>query len=687
MNLSKPIRVVASTILVIWLFVVIASYYIVHKPFGTETLLALLNELGDLLVWVILTAIAGAAGYRILHRFSFESPLEAGVFALGIGWAAVSFVTFGLGLVGLLNRILFWAISILTIILLRAEILRLWEQLRAIRVTIGSRFERGLVLFVGATLGLAFILALAPTVSWDAQIYHLLGPKTILAQGQILPPPDVVSMNYPSLIEMLYLAAMTLKGDGATSLIHLGFALLTFGAVFGFCTRFASSRIGLYAVAILCAVPTYILVAGWPYNDAALAFYSFAGLYALMIAMEKRDAKWFALAGTCAGLALGMKYTALVVVLAMLVLMWYDRQRLKPREWSIVLLACPIVACPWYLRNLAFTGNPVYPFFFGGRFWDAFRGYWYALPGSGLLNDPARLLLAPWDATILGQEGRASYEATITPLMLAFLPVLVLIWKRVRIDRILRAVFVFSSILFFFWLVGIAASRSLIQTRLLFPAFPGLAILTGVSIDYLPNLDLPRFSTAHFAKMGVALVLALTLVSQGLGFLAADPLPYLAGLQTRDAYLASRLGPGYWDAMQFIGRLQGAKVLFLWEPRGYYVPNSTQVQTDEILDNFRDLRHQYHDAPAIARALNKEGYEYILLARWGLDFELRDKYSGMSADDVEILSALTGSYAVQVYGAASLDHSSSPSGQVSLQNVDRDPYAVYRLLPGSVAAQ
>ncbi len=685
---SGRLRSVAVVGLAIsWLFIVILNYYVVHKPFSLDNLFAILNELGDIAVWLSLAALAGAIGQRVLRGFAFSSPLETGIFAFGIGWGVISFSTFALGLVGVLNRLLFWGILLLALILLRNELRQLMTRVRAIRLPVGSRFESGLLLFITATLGLAFLLALAPTISWDAQIYHLLEVKTVLAQGRITPPPDVVSMNYPSLVEMLYLAAMTLKGDGATSLIHLGFALLTLGALLAFSTRFLSTRVGWYAAAIVCAVPSFILVAAWPYNDAALAFYSFGALYALIVAKENLEWRWFALAGACAGLALGMKYTAAIIPVALLIVMWLDRKKLSLQHWVALLVACGLVASPWYLRNLVFTGNPIYPFFFGGRYWDAFRGYWYGLFGTGLLNNPLHLLIAPWDATIMGQEGRASYEATITPLLLAFLPLLLLFWRRVREDRVVRDGLVFVAVLFAFWMVGLATSLGLIQTRLLFPAFPALALLTAVAIDNLPALDLPQFSLARFGRALIAVVLGLTLCAQLLDFLVTNPIPYLAGFETHDVYLASRLGPGYWEAMQFIGRLPNARVLFLWEPRGYYVSKSVQIQTDEILDVFRDLRYQYHDAATIAQVLREQGYTHILLARWGLDFELDQSYAGLSLDDVQLLQELLTRYARQVSGTEPLDYSVNAEGKISIVGVDREPYAVYQLLPELATGQ
>ncbi len=667
-----------------WLFAVTFNYYIVHKPFTIENALAIVNALGDVLVAGALFALAAALGRRVTRTVAFTAPLEAIVFQTGLGLGLISFTTFALGLGGLLNRILFWLLLLLASFLLRGEWLSLWRALPTIQLPIASRFERALALFIAASLGLALLVTLTPTLGWDAQLYHLLEGKIALAQGRIAPPPDILSLSDPSLVEMLYLAAMALKDDGAAAPIHLGFALLTLGALFAFSQRFFSTRVGWVASAILLAVPSFLLVSTWPYNDAALAFYAFGALYAAVIAKEKLEAHWLILAGAFAGLALGMKYTALVIPPALIVVLWFSRRRLAFVHWGLVLIPCALAAAPWYLRNLVFMGNPVYPFFFGGRFWDAFRGYGYQGFGTGLANDPLRLLRVPWEATILGQEGKIGYSATIGPVLLACLPLLILVWREIKgkaSRSVLRDGLAFIATLYGFWLVGMAATGSLVQMRLLFPAFPALTLVAAVALDDLPILDLPQFSLARFARWLVALVLGLTLLSQTLDFIVLNPLPYLTGFETRDGYLAQRLTPsGYWDALQFLGRLPAPKVLFLWEPRAYYAPDSATVQPDEILDTFAHLRYQYRDAAGIARALREQGYTYVLLNRWGLDFQLSDAMSGLSLDDVRMLQELTTHYAQQIYGALPLDYSIDSMGRIHVRDVDREPYSVFLLL-------
>ena len=79
-----------------------------------------------------------------------------------------------------------------------------------------------------------------------------------------------------------------------------------------------------------------------------------------------------------------------------------------------------------------------------------------------------------------------------------------------------------------------------------------------------------------------------------------DPLPYLAGLETREQYLTRRLGTHYGTMQQLNDVLPAeAVVVFLWEPRSYYC--QLDCRPDSILDAFSHLVYQYGSAEAIAR--------------------------------------------------------------------------------------
>lgn len=677
---SSLVKFVAVGVAVVWLFAVTFNYYIVHKPFTAENVLALLSAFGDVFVAVLMIILATAVGRRSLRAFTFATPLEAIIFQAGIGLGLISFATLALGLLGWLNRILFWVLALASVVLLRSDVQSLWRDVRTIHLPIESRFERWLAGLIALALGIGGLLALLPPIAWDAQTYHLVEAKVAITQGRITAPPDIPYFSFPALGEMLFLAGMLLKSDSVAQVLHFGFLMLTLGAMFALAQRYFSSTIAWLACALLVAVPSLLIDATWAYVDLALCFYALVALFAALIAIEQNEWRWFVLAGAFAGLAMGTKYTAVIVPIA-LACVWL----LGNRKWStlIGLLAfAALFASPWYLRNLALTGNPVYPFIFGGRYWDAFRAEWFSRFGTGFLNAPLALLTAPWDATIIGAEGALGYEATIGPLLLALLPLGLLVRKSPASNKRDPApmLWVFALALYLFWLVGLAQSKLLLQTRLLFPAFPVFALIAAIVFDRLSAIDLAQFSLQRFVRLLLIVIFALTAMSYMIGFAASNPLPFLVGAESRATYLANHLGD-YGKVVQSINTQlpANARVLALWEPRSYYIERA--ILPDAILDRWAHLRYQYHDAESIARWMRAEGFTHVLLYRAGLEQLLQSGYDPIPYDDVRELKKLMAEFLRPTFFGSADFPLVTIDGKPSIPNAAQQPYALYELAP------
>jgi 4-amino-4-deoxy-L-arabinose transferase-like glycosyltransferase len=699
--MNRFVHWLVTILVVVWLFLVTLNYYIVHKPFSAENALAMLNALGDVAVAGALVALGAALGHRALRALEFDSPLDALIVQTGLGLGLLALATFALGLV-IVHRLVFWALLVLGVFWLRDDVRAVWRDARALQFPIASRLERALAMFVAFALCIGGVVALLPPTAWDAQTYHLVIPKVALEQGRIIAPPDIVYFSFPSLGEMLFLAGMLLKSDIVAQLLHFVFLLLTLGAVFAFALREFNTRVAWLACAILVAVPSFLLVSTWAYVDAMLVFYAFASYYVLRVACERGDARWFALAGAFAGLAMGTKYTAVIVPFALVLLLFLCcRSSVVGRLSSVLRLLSFVIlfASPWYLRNLIFTGNPFYPFVFGGKYWDAFRAEWFSRFGTGLLNDPIQLVLAPWHATIYGVEGALGFEATIGPLLLMLVPLLVVsgqwlvgggqpssvIGHRSSVSGhairytqyAVRTLVLFVFVLYLFWLLGVAQSKLLMQTRLLFPAFPAFALLAAIAYERLSALDVPQFSLQRFTRLVVLLILGLTALGYAIGFASSGALGYLVGAESRAAYLVRSLGE-YGATIRFVNTQlpRDARVLFLWEPRVYYAERA--AQPDSILDAWAHLRWQYRDVDAIAAELRARGYTHIVLSRAGLDFILQSGYDPVSLDDARALEELLARDAKQVYGKTSLQIVVR-EGKPAVLNANEDAYAIYRL--------
>ena len=604
---------------------------------------------------------------------------ELVVFGAGLGLGALGLVVFGLGLVGLFRPLVAYGVTLALSVIFAPKLRQIIQRLINWRPT--NLPNRLMTLYLSIIGIFALFLALLPPTDWDGLFYHLTGPKIYLQAGAVVGGLDVPHFNFPSLMEMLFAWAMLLRGDIAAKLLHTGFGLLLVGLVYIVTRRFLGQKAAWPAVLILASMPMLGTLAGWAYNDLALAFYQLAALYALINHQspitnaqngdpsspkpETRNLKpqnpnWLVLSGIFAGLAMGLKYTSFITpVVIVLLIFWlgFQRKQLKVAILSITIfsLAAFLVAIPWYAKNWAFTGNPVYPFLssvFGGQYWDDFRTAWYASAGTGIGLQPSTLLALPWLLT-LGVRDANFWDGRTGPLLLLFLPLIVwvsLSRRPLKRPFALNLLLIYALAHFAFWALGVIWSRSLWQSRLLLPGLVGLIPVAGWVWVNLSQFDLPQFSLSRFVNIAVGLTLVLTVIDVGLLTLQINPLPYLVGLESREQHLTRRLGAHY-AVMQQIDETfpPEARITFLWEPRSYYCQRD--CRPDSILDSFPHLVYQHGAADAIAQTWYEAGITHVLIHRTGLEFMLNEQPETI---DVDVLTSLENSYlerAMDVVGA------------------------------------
>jgi hypothetical protein len=666
----------------VWLAFVYASFYLVQqqRPFDAEriqyarTVLqtfwlsgrgpveganvgAIGSTLLDLMVGGAIWLIGAALGRRLCRWLGvqFGDAGEGLVLSSGVGLGALSLSVLGLGLLGWLRS------PMMALLLAGAAVLLLPDLVAVGRAATGLRPKdrpNGLASFYLATVLLMVVLvALTPPIDWDGLFYHLTMPQRYLEQGRIAPVTDVPQQHFPGLMEMLYLLAMALKGDVTAKLLHLAYGLGLGGMVYLLARRHVGPAYGWRAVLLYAGTPMVAILGGWAYNDLALAFYQIAALYALFNWIETPRRAWLALSGILCGFALGLKYTAFVCPLALsLLLAWHLlRTRAPSREWlysgGLLAGSTVVTAAPWYLRNWALTGNPVYPFaysFFDGAGWDAWRAAWYARAGSGLGWDLWELVKLPWTLT-LGLRDMNFYDGRVGPLFLLALPfglawVLGLYGRPRCRPRAVSYLLFFAAAQYAAWMLGVVTSGALFQSRLLLPACVALCAPMAYLFEELRVLDMPSFSLQRMIGMSVVLVLAANLCYQALDLIRIYPLGVLSGAETRQAFLGRNLG-AYYAAMQLVNEQvsEDGRALFLWEPRSYYCERP--AQPDPILERWAWLRHLHGgDLDAIERTLRDEGYTHVLLYRSGLEFMRRARFDPLGDSEASSLDAFLSAY-------------------------------------------
>lgn len=226
----------------------------------------------------------------------------------------------------------------------------------------------GLVFALTAVGGLNFPTGDISTMGLknDAIAYHFLGPRVWLRDKVIHPVPDESMTAMPAIVETDYCALISIGGPRAPeffAVVQLAILLLIAAGI--------AMRLGLnglecwWVVALIATMPVVTNATTGGRVDAVYGVFVLAALR-VVFDLESRSA-WILL-GILGGFAMGAKYTgiiawALLLVCALaattIVLKLNWRAALKHIAVATVVAGC--VAAPWYIRNWAMLGNPMYP--------------------------------------------------------------------------------------------------------------------------------------------------------------------------------------------------------------------------------------------------------------------------------------------------------------------------------------
>ncbi len=405
---------------------------------------------------------------------------------LGLGfWIAVLFM---LAAAGQLHRASLWAVVGLVVVAAGCVLLRRRTPRDTKAAQPVSRLRR-FVILAGPAVLLApfFLVVLLGFVGWDADVYHLTLPKLYIANHGFRPVAFNVYSNWPLNVELLYALGMLAKDYLLATLVHFGFGVLTLYAIYVGCREFHRPVAGWLAMAFfLCNA-----VVGWEftiaYVDLACAFFLLAGLLFMLRAIERDEGRRASLllAGLCAGLLAGVKFSGIVgaALLAIPYLAWSARHGVR-RFWgefgalgAWFALPALVLWSPWVVKAASYTGNPVYPFlygWFGGPDWSAALGEqlaaWQRSIGMGrTLRD---YLLLPVRVILRGGPGYAHFDGRLNAFWIILVPLAVVFGVR---DRFARRCLGVAGLCFLFW------SLTSQQMRFLIPVLPLLGIAAATA--------------------------------------------------------------------------------------------------------------------------------------------------------------------------------------------------------------
>lgn len=501
-------------------------------------------------------------------------------------------------------------------------------------------------------LAVEIVLGLVPPTARDELTHHLAMPRLYVKEGRIFALPFALYSYYPMLLDMLYTPWVRWGWDFVPKLIHGLYGFMTGILLYAYLARRLNAIYGLMGFFLYVFTPAILRLSNWAYVDLGLTFYSTAALLCLLRWLEAiADKRWLILAGLSGGLALATKPNGFLVVLLLLFLLAFALGREKQKSlgesalWiSLFLVATLIPFSPWAVKNLAWTGNPFFPFLeniFGGGSAGGITG-----GGGGVGLFAKRELLygeSWWQIATLpvriffsGQDDRPQYfDGVLNPALILFLP-----WAfkgKWEEEKKLLFGFVVCYFLYAFFL-------SDLRIRYLLPIVPLLVILLVYAIH---NIYL-RIVRPAFLFGAVILLLLLNGIYLWNYVQAVSPLDYLRGKERREDYL-SRMVPEY-PAIRYINRNLPATsaIYFLFVGRRvYYCERDYFHDNGEIPSVFLQMIQEAHNEEEIKVKLQQRGITHLLVR---LDLFLKFLNDNLTRPKKELLVRFQSRYLTLLYG-------------------------------------
>lgn len=564
-------------------------------------------------ILLALAAAAVGAGWWAV-RFLPAGPRAAGrlerfTLAATLGLVVLAQAGLLLGLAGWLRPLPVLGVAVAALL----AGLPAWRELAELRAVPARR-----VLWAGGAAAAALapfaLLSLYPPTGFDATLYHLPFARAFVETGGL---PFLTTLRFPvfpQANEVLFAEVMLFSRDVAAHGVELLAGLLTAALVWVWGRAAFGAAAGWIAAAVFLGNPIMAHLSGEAYIEPLLALYTTASLYAgwrWRTAGEgeegtaRRALAWLALAAAFAAAAASVKYLGLFF-LAVAGLLTLLPPRGVPRLRALLVAGAVVlaVAGPWYARNAAWTGNPLFPFYprlFGESAWSPiiFHGF---EPGEGPAERLAELLRMPWDAVF--DRGNFGQQPPFSPVYLAALPLAVLAAVR---ERRLRWILLVTGV------YAYACTSLPRDSRYLVSVLPLASLAAGGAAARL----LPRTErTRRLAGAALCLLCFLPAWCYGIYRIARQgPVPVTA--EEREAYLARRL-PLY-AALDHLNRTHGSdySVYGLWSEQMAYYARGRFVGDWFGPYRYHDVALATHSAADFHRKLRAAGAGYLLVPTAG----------------------------------------------------------------------
>ncbi len=222
---------------------------------------------------------------------------------------------------------------------------------------------------------IALVVAATVTTFYDQWHQHIGFPWLWFQEGSIHVNPRNYYSYMPVNSSLMYAYGIGTLGAWSAQAIHWWSGVVTVLICAAMGRRVASDGGAWWAAVIVATTPNVVHLAASGGSDLVVTLFAAGAWLALLRSAEGSGSslRWWLLAGACAGLAAGTKYTALGTVVlplgagAIVLHRPWRRPSLRPfvKGAGLATVGGILTFGPWVLRNLLATGAPLYPFMTG----------------------------------------------------------------------------------------------------------------------------------------------------------------------------------------------------------------------------------------------------------------------------------------------------------------------------------
>ena len=420
---------------------------------------------------------------------------------------------------------------------------------------------------------------------------------------------------------------MGLGSDIFPRLIHFTATILLILSTYVFGKKLLGQPGGWAAAALLIGMPIVLLWGGLAYNDIALSLFQFLAFWMALLWKQNRETKFLALAGILQGCALGTKYTALpmagILFFMILYLSLFEERKSLP--WKIVLRnlivfggSVLLVAFPWYLKNLLWTGNPVFPFYLSQKiirpdvrniYMDYLGSFGTGKKWVDFLLLPINIYLKPGEfGTILTRWDRPNPLFLLT-FAYPFFRRTFEKSQRQTLDIILAVV----TSQFIYWAISSQ------QNRFLLSIYPYLCILASAILTQIKTrMDKVSGRQIIFSAL-IGGMLFSSLAVLGSIFLGLKPYQVILNHQTKSEFLMAAIKNH--EAIEYINQQlpENSKVFLLLDGGGYYCKDE-KCAPDVLQAAWPALIQRTTDIEEVSDWLRSHQITHILITSNAIDY-------------------------------------------------------------------